>query len=161
MRSTRTKIDPYESEVIQMETKQYEVITTICPQCQKETGATGNGSHVVGNCDHCGHYFGGMTAEQADNVRRFLPMVAAPDKLMLTRGVTALDMIEMWSLLKAVKDFDAFGPDNDPAGVHDFGKIRRAGVDYFFKIDDYRGTGETLNGAELRFVLTVMRADEY
>ena len=62
--------------------------------------------------------------------------------------------------------FDAFTPDNDPYGEHDFGAIRLSGPTIFWKIDYYDldlhmhspdPSDETVTAR----VLTIMLAEEY
>src|ERR1700734_3378180 len=57
--------------------------------------------------------------------------------IVITSGVAALDATIRKELLAAVRSFDAFSPDNDPHGEHDFGAIKIDGESFFFKIDYY------------------------
>jgi hypothetical protein len=57
--------------------------------------------------------------------------------VLLTAGVEALPDDVRRSLLKRVREFDAFTPHNDPYGEHDFGAIDEHGVRFFWKIDTY------------------------
>jgi hypothetical protein len=66
----------------------------------------------------------------------------------------------------AVRRFDAFTPDNDPHGEHDFGAIEFGTTTYFFKIDYYDlsktvGSPDPADLAVTHPVLSIMRADEY
>ena len=54
---------------------------------------------------------------------------------MLTAGVAALPRDQRAGIIAAVQAFDAFGPDNDPHGEHDFGLLRVAGHRVMFKVD--------------------------
>lgn len=66
----------------------------------------------------------------------------------------------------AVREFNAFGPDNDPYGEHDFGAFDVGGERLFFKLDYY---DQSLQGhapdaadpAQTHRVLTIMLAHEY
>jgi len=90
------------------------------------------------------------TAERNDVLRQtFLT-----GKVVLTSGVAALGD-NAQKVITLVREFNTFTGDNDPYGEHDFGKVTFEGVDYFWKIDDYRGHDG------LNLVLTIMRADEY
>jgi Protein of unknown function (DUF3768) len=66
--------------------------------------------------------------------------------------------------LAAVQRFDAFTPDNDPYGEHDF--VTLDGEKLFWKIDTY-ADGSLTHGAEdptdpaAMRVLTIMLAEEY
>jgi len=68
--------------------------------------------------------------------------------------------------LALVRRFDAFTPDNDPHGEHDFGSFTHQRHKLFWKIDTYDATCEF--GAEdpadptrTTRVLTIMLAEEY
>jgi len=86
--------------------------------------------------------------------------------VIITAGGAALDLPCRSQLLAAVRRFDAFSPDNDPHGEHDFGAIKIAGETYFFKIDCYDrsmtfASPDAADPAVTTRVLTVMRSDEY
>ena len=87
-------------------------------------------------------------------------------RIMVTRGVTALDRQTQADILHAVKAFNAFTPDNDPHGEHDFGFIKVGGHDLFWKIDYYdptlsHHTKDATNPDVTRRVLTIMLTEEY
>ena len=87
-------------------------------------------------------------------------------KTLLTRGVIDLDPEVAAVVLKAVKAFEDFGPDNDPWDEHDCASLEAAGVRVIWKIDYYERSGRIHSPdpadpkVTLR-VLTVMLADEY
>src|SRR4051812_10274080 len=56
---------------------------------------------------------------------------------VLTSGVLALGLGLLMLIDDAVSRFDAFTPDNDPYGEHDFGLVRVQGHVVLFKIDAY------------------------
>lgn len=58
-------------------------------------------------------------------------------KFVMTRGIAALPVEVQALLIKAVMEFDDFGPDNDPWGEHDFGVVEALGRRAFWKIDVY------------------------
>lgn len=65
-----------------------------------------------------------------------------------------------------MNEFDAFSPDNDPYGEHDFGAVEIAGQRVFCKIDYYDtaleyGSPDPSDPAVTTRVLTVMLASEY
>src|SRR3954466_15962283 len=65
-------------------------------------------------------------------------------QVVLTPGVLALGLDLLLLIDDAVSRFDAFTPDNDPYGEHDFGLVRVHGHAVLFKIDYYdleTGTG--------------------
>jgi len=85
-------------------------------------------------------------------------------RVIITEGVQALDNVD--TVLRQVQLFDAFTPDNDPYGEHDFGAIRYQGQTIFWKIDYYDldlqmhspdPSDETVTAR----VLTIMLAEEY
>lgn len=87
-------------------------------------------------------------------------------RLVVTQGVAALGDVD--AIIARVQTFDAFTPDNDPYGEHDFGSFE-FGEDrqlIFWKFDYY---DLDMNGASpdatepmvTHRVLTVLLADEY
>ena len=85
-------------------------------------------------------------------------------RVVITQGVQALGNVD--AVLRKVRLFDAFTPDNDPYGEHDFGAIRYQGTTCFWKIDCYDldlhmhspdPSDETVTAR----VLTIMLAEEY
>jgi hypothetical protein len=87
-------------------------------------------------------------------------------QLMLTSGIMAKSDEDLAGLLQAIVDFDAFDPDNDPHGEHDFGSLTWQGEPVFWKIDYYDsdllyGSPDPANPDVTTRVLTVMMAWEY
>src|SRR5665213_2844181 len=58
-------------------------------------------------------------------------------RVMMTAGIAALSDEERDAVLERVKTFDAFTPNNDPHGEHDFGNFEIGGTKFFWKIDYY------------------------
>ena len=85
-------------------------------------------------------------------------------RVVITQGVQALDNLP--DLLDQVRRFDAFTPDNDPYGEHDFGSFRHVGETIFWKFD-YYDVDMTMHSPDASDptvttrVLTIMLADEY
>jgi hypothetical protein len=87
-------------------------------------------------------------------------------RVMLTRGVQTLPDDERARLLRAVREFHAFGAPNDPHGEHDFGRLLVAGQGYFWKIDYFDSdleyfSPDPADPAVTTRVMTIMREDEY
>lgn len=86
----------------------------------------------------------------------------AQGNFVATAGVAALDSLD--GLVEAVRTYDDFGPDNDPYGEHDFGKLEWEGEDVLWKIDYYNqdmdGWEDPLS-PDCQRVLTVMFGSEY
>lgn len=85
---------------------------------------------------------------------------------VVTRGVADLGPDFMLLATRAVREFNAFRPDNDPYGEHDFGSIDVDGHHLFWKIDYYDptlsyGSEDPAVAALTARVLTVMLASEY
>jgi Protein of unknown function (DUF3768) len=106
----------------------------------------------------------------AEKIRRlndcFRRNMAFGGTVLLTPGVSCLAPDRLAELLRAVRQFDAFTPGDDPYGEHDFGGIEFGPTTYFFKIDYYdlsktAGSPDPADLAVTHRVLTVMRADEY
>jgi hypothetical protein len=84
-----------------------------------------------------------------------------------TRGIEALGAATVESIWATVRAFDAFTPENDPYGEHDFGSFDHpVAGSIFWKIDYYDldfhyGAEAPSDPAKTRRVLTVMLASEY
>ena len=85
-------------------------------------------------------------------------------RVIITAGVQALGNVD--AVLRQVQVFEAFTPDNDPYGEHDFGVTKRKGTTIFWKINYYDldlhmhspdPSDETVTAR----VLTIMLAEEY
>ena len=85
-------------------------------------------------------------------------------RVIITEGVQALGDVDV--VLRQVQLFDAFTPDNDPYGEHNFGSITLEDTTFFWKIDYYDldlhmhspdPSDETVTAR----VLTIMLAEEY
>lgn len=87
-------------------------------------------------------------------------------RLVLTSGIQQFDPAALKLLLHGLITYDAFTPDNDPHGEHDFGSLSVAGETVFWKIDYYDrgftyGSPDPTDPAVTTRVLTVMLASEY
>ena len=89
-------------------------------------------------------------------------------EVIVTRGVADLGLLEQVDVYRLVRGFNAFTPDNDPHGEHDFGAFMYRGARYNWKIDYYDanpnsqyGSQDPSNPAVTKRVLTIMQADEY
>ena len=85
---------------------------------------------------------------------------------MMIRGIIALGLSHQLRILEAVAAFDAFDPDNDPYGEHDFGALEIEGERILFKIEyfDRALTGHSPDPADPTVttrVLTIMLGEEY
>ncbi|MBM6596505.1 DUF3768 domain-containing protein [Microvirga pudoricolor] len=87
-------------------------------------------------------------------------------RVVMTRGVAALEPHMIHKINQAVRAFDAFTPDNDPYGEHDFGSLTVEGHVVMFKIDaydldlQYASPDPTDPNVTCR-VMTLMLAEEY
>lgn len=96
---------------------------------------------------------------------RFRQALGDGDRFM-TAGIAALPFLDQFAITRAVMEFDAFGPDNDPYGEHDFGAFDHNGRKIFWKIDYYdqsleMGSDDPADPDKTRRVLTIMLAEEY
>ncbi len=85
-----------------------------------------------------------------------------------TVGVASLGDGAIKRILKAVREYDTFDPDNDPTRERDFGRIEIEGVPepVYWKIDVYDtderyGADDRSQPSACKRVLTVMLATEY
>ena len=90
----------------------------------------------------------------------------AGGRIVFTSGVAALGQRIQVEVLRAVRAFNAFTPDNDPYGEHDFGSFKVAGNKFFWKIDYFNPslshhTDDAANPAITVRVMTIMLAEEY
>ena len=86
--------------------------------------------------------------------------------LIVTAGVIALGTTALPTIVGLVQAFEAFTPDNDPYGEHDFGSLEWHRNRLFWKIDYYDcdmrfGSPNPLDPAVTTRVLTIMLASEY
>lgn len=82
--------------------------------------------------------------------------------VVLTGGVRSVQNLN--GLLRAIRAYDRFTPDNDPYGEHDFGGLDWYGDKVFWKIDYYNQAldqWEDPLSADCNRVMTVMLAEEY
>ena len=87
-------------------------------------------------------------------------------QVFLTPGVAGASEEQRTEVIQKVQTFEAFTPDNDPHGEHDFGAFEALGAKYFWKIDYYapdmeHGSEDPTDPSKTTRVLTIMRADEY
>ena len=90
----------------------------------------------------------------------------AGGQVLLTPGVNELPSDVRAMAIRKVATFDAFTPDNNPHGEHDFGAFDLAGHKVFWKIDyyapDLQGGAEDPTDPKMTArVLTIMLAEEY
>ena len=87
-------------------------------------------------------------------------------RIMITQGIQALGEQAVAAIIAKVRAFDAFTPDNDPYGEHDFGKIVHDGQKVFWKMAYYDkameyGSPDPSDPNVTTRIMTVMLADEY
>jgi hypothetical protein len=87
-------------------------------------------------------------------------------RVLVTQGVRALPLEVNAAALSAVQAFDAFTPENDPYGEHDFGSFELQGARIMWKIDYYDpsltgGSEDPADPEVTTRVLTIMLAEEY
>ena len=79
-----------------------------------------------------------------DALRQHLPQ-PGHNRVVMTIGVQELigdvslfrNFRAQAELLRSIRDYDAFGPDVDPHGEHDFGRFEFRGAALYWKIDLY------------------------
>jgi len=87
-------------------------------------------------------------------------------KVLMSAGLVSFSDDEVRAIIRAVRGYLAFTPDNDPHGEHDFGSIEILGNKFFWKIDYYdksleMGSEDPSDPEKTARVLTIMLADEY
>ena len=86
--------------------------------------------------------------------------------VMLTSGIASLGTQAQRVILKKVREFEDFGPNNDPYGEHDFGSFTFEGATIIFKIDYYdasltMGSNDPADISITKRVLTILLANEW
>ena len=84
----------------------------------------------------------------------------------MSAGLVSFSEGEIRTIIRAVRDYLTFSPDDDPHGEHDFGSIAILGNKFFWKIYYYdksleKGSEDPSDPAKTTRVLTIMLADEY
>lgn len=110
-----------------------------------------------------------MTTPSTDRIRELndrFRKTGFGGRIMLTHGITSLPQPVMSTIIERVQTFDAFTPDNDPHGEHDFGAIAISDLKVFWKIDYYapdmmHGSDDPSDLQKTVRVLTIMLASEY
>jgi len=87
-------------------------------------------------------------------------------KTVVTAGINAHGPEFVLKVLDAVAGFNAFTPDNDPHGEHDFGNLDVDGQKIYFKIDYFDrdglyGSEDPSDPKQTTRAMTVMLAEEY
>ncbi|TAU34677.1 DUF3768 domain-containing protein [Rhizobium leguminosarum] len=87
-------------------------------------------------------------------------------EVLMTPAIWSLSIQTQSRIAEAVQTFDAFTPDNDPHGEHDFGAVTIDEHKVFWKIDYYavdmlHGSEDPANSEITKRVLTIMLAEEY
>ncbi|WP_036283951.1 DUF3768 domain-containing protein [Methylocystis sp. ATCC 49242] len=108
--------------------------------------------------------------DQTDRIRHlndaFRRQGSVAGKFMMTAGVASLPLGDQAAIMRKVMSFNAFTPENDPYGEHDFGAFEHNRRNLFWKIDYYSldmvgGSENPADPAQTVRVLTIMFADEY
>ena len=86
--------------------------------------------------------------------------------VVLTAGIVALGAEAQARIIAGVQAFDAFTPDNDPYGEHDFGSVEVDGEKIFFKFDYFdlnraMHSDDPADPSKTERVLTIMLSSEY
>lgn len=85
---------------------------------------------------------------------------------LVTSGVQSLGEAAGVLAIQLTMEFDAFTPDNDPYGEHDFGSFTLTGHKLYWKIDYYDlrlkfASPDPANEQVTRRVMTILLASEY
>lgn len=87
-------------------------------------------------------------------------------RTVMTQAVAAMDPEPRQALICAVQNYQAFSPENDPDGEHNFGDISLNDELFYFKIDYYdlameAGSPDPTDPRVTTRVLTIMHARDY
>ena len=86
--------------------------------------------------------------------------------IVTTPGIRSLPTGVVLRVVELIRAFDAFGPDNDPYGEHDFGAITIGACKVYWKIDYYdkameAGSPDPAAPDVTQRVMTIMLSSEY
>lgn len=87
-------------------------------------------------------------------------------QVMITRGLSDLPADQLGAVIEAVRQFEAFTPDNDPWGEHDCATLNVAEHQVIFKIDYFEhnlqfASADPSDPSITTRILTIMLAEEY
>ena len=87
-------------------------------------------------------------------------------RVVITQAVAQLSKDDVDHILKEVRNYNDFTPDNDPFSEHDFGSIQFGENTIFWKIDYYdlelhMHSPDPSDPAVTARILTIMLAEEY
>lgn len=110
-----------------------------------------------------------MTTTQTNRIRELNDIFRSTwltGTVLMISGIKSLPDAIQSSIVEAVQKFNAFTPDNDPHGEHDFGSVIIEEHRVFWKIDYYDrtmqyGSEDPANPTVTKRVLTIMLAEEY
>ena len=110
-----------------------------------------------------------MTPSQTARIRELNDLLRTTwltGKIYMTAGIRALPLPVQSRIAEQVQSFDAFSPENDPHGEHDFGAFSVENRKVFWKIDYYapdmmHGSDDPSDTSKTKRVLTIMLAEEY
>jgi hypothetical protein len=114
-----------------------------------------------------------VIATQNDSFRKLACLGVPPaqpiqGRMHVTRSIMEAGDGFMAEAVKATGMFDAFEPENDPEGWHDFGAVEIQGETVFWKLDLYEADSDFCYGAEAPDnpattvrVLTIMKACDW
>ena len=88
------------------------------------------------------------------------------DRIMVTPGVQGRGAVFVAATIVAVRSFVGFTDQNDPSGLHEFGRFAVDDVPLYFKIDYYdltlrTGSQEPADPSRTARVLTIFEPSEY
>lgn len=86
--------------------------------------------------------------------------------VFLSAGVAAQAVPERDAIIHAVRHFDAFTPDNDPHGEHDYGVLTAEGLRIVWEITYYEhdlsnAASDRADPKKTKRVLAIVLAEEY
>jgi hypothetical protein len=112
-------------------------------------------------------------AQLNDELRRSIHS-SGRNQVVMTAGVAALigdvalfrGFRRRAEIIRVVRDYDNFTPDNDPIGEHDFGRFEFEDAILYWKIDYYDldltyGSPDAANPDVTTRVRTILLAEEY
>lgn len=97
---------------------------------------------------------------------RFRRLRQGNGRVFVTAGLQARGPAFVAQAICAVRSFDAFTPDNDPHGEHDFGVVMVKSTRVFWKVDYYdpvlaAGSEDPADESKTGRVMTILLAQEY
>ena len=98
--------------------------------------------------------------DKNDFLRKLLPNLPPPHKVVFSEWAAKHHPSVIFELIRKIRDYKEFTPENDPYKEHDFGTVQVGETEFFWKIDYTDEAYEHFKADGLR-IFTIMEAGEW